>query len=100
MSKIIYIDSDYKCHVVNNGMMTEVETEYFNGKCDQYIEGYRFIPAGESWTRADGLVFDGEMAMPWQDHVELDNAQRRYECALLAEYIEALKITGVSGNVI
>ena len=55
--KTIYIGSDFKCHVSNDGTMAAVETDFFDGKCDAFIEGYRFIPSGESWTRSDGVVF-------------------------------------------
>ena len=88
--RTIYIDSDFKCHTVNDGTMTAVETEAFDGKCDTYIEGYRYVPAGESWTRSDGVVFQGEMIAPWKDYAELDAAQRQYEHAQLAEYESAL----------
>ena len=86
--KTIYIDSDYECHVTNDGTMREVETNAFDGKCDAFIEGYRFVPSGESWTRSDGEVFQGEMICPWKDYSEPDNAQREYERQLLAEYQE------------
>jgi hypothetical protein len=76
--------------------MTAVETEHFDGKCDAFVEGYRFVPAGETWTRPDGVVFEGEMISPWKDYDELDNAQREYERQLLAEYGEALKTVGVT----
>lgn len=84
----IYIDDDYKCHVSNDGTMTAVETDYFDGKCDTYIEGYRFVPEGNSWTREDGVAFHGEMIAPWQNYAELDNAQREYERQLLKELQE------------
>ena len=86
---MIYIDSDFKCHTVNDSTMTSVETDFFDGKCDTFIEGYRYIPAGASWTRPDGVVFSGEMIAPWKPYRELDAAQRAYEQAQLAEY-EAL----------
>ena len=60
------------------------------------IEGYRFVPNSESWTRSDGVVFHGEMVTPWKDYAELDAAQREYERKLLAEYAEALKVVGVT----
>lgn len=94
--KTIYIDSDFKCHVTNDGTMRSVETDYFDRKCDTLIEGYRFVPTGESWTRDDGAVFHGEMIAPWKDYAELDKAQRAYEKQLLAEYAEALKVLGVT----
>jgi hypothetical protein len=84
--KTIYINSDFKCHVSDDGTMTAVETDFFNGKCQTFIEGYRFVPSGESWTRSDGVVFTGEMISPWKDYSELDAAQREYERAKLAQY--------------
>lgn len=78
--KIIYIDSDFKCHIANpDGMYTPVEVTDFDGKCDTYIEGYRFVPAGSSWTRSDGVMFTGEMIAPWKPWDELDAAQREFE---------------------
>lgn len=75
----IYIDSDYKCHATDDGTMTAVETDYFDGKCDTYIEGYRYVPSGESWIREDGEIFAGEMVAPLEDWQELDAAQAKYE---------------------
>ena len=90
--KTIYIDSDFKCHITNDGTMTAVETDAFDGMCDAYIEGYRFVPYGESWTRPDGVVFTGKMVSPWKDYTELDNAQREYERERLADAENALAI--------
>lgn len=91
----IYIDKDYKCHVADDGSMTAVETEFFDGKCDEFIEGYRFVPAGESWTREDGEVFAGEMIAPWRPYNELDAVQREYEREQLADMRNALNELGV-----
>ena len=77
--KTIYLDSDFKCHIFDDGTMTSVKTDFFDGKCDAYVEGYRIIPAGKSWTRSDGERFTGEMVVPWKDWRELDDAQREYE---------------------
>lgn len=81
----IYIDSDFKCHVTDDGTMTAVETAFFDGKCDAFVEGYRFVPEGENWTREDGTVFHGEMAAPWKPWQELDKAQREYERELVGQ---------------
>ena len=102
----IYIDNDYRCHISNpDGTLTAVETDAFDGKCPAYIEGYRYIPAGESWTRPDGVVFGGEMIAPWRDWRTLDAAQRDYEreqyaamSAELADAQAALEILGVSAD--
>lgn len=93
--RTIYIDSDFKCHVSNADGMTAIETDFFDGKCDTFIEGYRFIPNDETWTRSDGVVFLGEMIAPWKDYKQLDAAQREYEIQLLEEYAESLKVMGV-----
>lgn len=60
----IYIDSDFKCHVIGDGTMREIETDFFNGKCRDFIEGYRFVPQGETWVDEDGTAYDGEMISP------------------------------------
>ena len=79
----IYIDSDFKCHVSDDGTMNRVESAFFDGKCAAFVEGYRFVPAGQSWTRSDGAVFRGEMIAPWKPWEELDAAQRAYERELV-----------------
>lgn len=86
----IYIDNDYKCHVADDGTMTAVETDAFDGKCDAYIEGYRFVPHGKAWTRKDGVQFFGEMIAPWKPWSELDATQREYERQQIAQYESAL----------
>lgn len=75
----IYIDTDYRCHVAPGEGLTPVETDAFDGKCPAYIEGYRYVPSGEVWTRSDGAKFTGEMVAPWKPWEELDAAQREYE---------------------
>ena len=94
--KTIYLDADFRCHVSSDGTMRAVETESFNGKCDAYIEGYRFVPEGESWTREDGEAFTGEMIAPWMDWNKLDAAQREYEQRQMEDMKEALNVLGVS----
>ena len=88
--RTVYIDSDYKCHITDDGTMTAVETAFFDGKCDVFVEGHRFVPNGEIWTRSDGVVFHGETASAWKPFDELDSAQREYEKKLLADYESAL----------
>ncbi|MBQ2896393.1 MAG: hypothetical protein IJE26_06760 [Oscillospiraceae bacterium] len=88
----IYIDNDYKCHVADDGTMTAMECSFFDDKCDEFIEGYRYVPEGETWTRSDGVGFHGEMISPWKPYNELDAAQREYEREQLAEYKEALEM--------
>ena len=75
----IYIDNDYKCYTSPADGLTAVETDAFDGKCRQYIEGYRFVPAGESWEREDGEVFYGEMFSPRRNYELLVELQSVYE---------------------
>lgn len=91
--KTIYLDAEFRCYVTNDGTMTAVETDFFDGKCDTFIEGYRFVPSGESWVREDGTVFHGEMIAPWKDYKELAAAQAQYErdnAELLEAYEEGV----------
>lgn len=101
----IYIDSDFKCHTNPDGSYIAVETDAFDGKCPAYIEGYRYIPDGETWTRPDGVTFAGEMIAPWRDWRTLDDAQRAYEreqyaamSVELADAQAALEILGVNAD--
>ena len=95
---IIYLDSDFRCHLEDDGGMRPVETDFFDGRCAAFIEGYRLVPEGESWTRADGAVFRGYMIAPAEDYSRLAKAQQQYEAdmASAADMIEALNILGVS----
>ena len=79
--KTIYLDSEFRCHLSDDGDEIAIETDFFDGKCDVYIEGYRFVPVEKSWTRYDGEIFHGPMIAPWKNPDELDAAQREYERA-------------------
>ena len=86
----IYIDSDYKCHVFAAEGRRAVETNFFDGKCPEWIESYRFVPEGDTWTREDGEVFKGEMLTPWKDLSEAYAAQTAYLERRNAQYEAAL----------
>ena len=75
--RTIYIDSEFKCHVANDGTMTAVETDFFDCKCDAFTEGY-------CYDTSKGYV----QIYPWNPYIELDNAQRAYEQQLLKELQE------------
>ena len=85
----IYIDDDYKCYVSAADGRRAIETDDFNGKCDEWIESFRFVPAGETWTRGDGEVFTN-MVSPWKDLSEAYAAQTAYVTAQNAQYEAAL----------
>ena len=86
----IYIDSDYKCYVSAAEGRRAIETGFFDGKCSEWIESYRFVPEGETWTREDGEVFNGEMITPWKDLSEAYTAQTAYLERQNAQYEAAL----------
>ena len=73
--RTIYVDSDYKCHIADDGMMRIVETDFFDGKCDAFLEGY-------CYDTSKGYV----QIYPWKPYDELDEAQRTYEKQQLEEY--------------
>lgn len=74
----VYIDSEFKCHVSPGEGLTEVEESFFDNKCNEFVEGYRYIPSGSVWIREDGVEFAGEMISPWKDYNELAMAQLTY----------------------
>lgn len=67
----IYIDSDYKCYNTDDGTRRAFELPLFDSKCTEFVEGYRYVPSGETWTRADGQAFAGEMIAPHRNYTEL-----------------------------
>ena len=60
----VYLDSNFCCHLINDGTMIAAELDVFDDKTKEYIEGFRFIPDGYSWVREDGVVFYGAMLVP------------------------------------
>ena len=84
----IYIDTDdgFKCYTTDTGGLLEYEEPFFNGKCPEWIESYRFVPEGETWTREDGEEFRGEMTAPWKDLGNAYTAQAAYVTAQNAQY--------------
>ena len=78
--KTIYLNKDFQCSVTEKSdTVQSIETDAFDGKCNAYVEGYRFIPAGRQWTREDGIVFAGEMIAPFKDYTQLEMVQKLYE---------------------
>ena len=97
----VYIDSDFHCHLTNDGTMNKVETTAFNGKCKEFIEGYRYIPQGETWVRDDGMQFCGEAYFPWRSYSELEeiqNAVNRNTAEWEEKIAESDYVTDEDGN--
>lgn len=89
----VYIDSEFKCHVSSGEGLTEVEVSFFDNKCDEFVEGYRFVPSGFTWTKDDGTEFAGEMVSPWKDYNELAMAQLTYISEKMRETPTTKEIT-------
>lgn len=89
----IYIDNDFKCHVSDDGTMRAFDVSFFDGKCQTFIEGYRYVPPGERWVKPNGEFFRGEMIAPWKSYTELYIAQLEHE---LADADAALNELGVT----
>lgn len=96
----VYINDDYQCHAAPGEGLREVESPFFDGKCRRFIEGYRYVPEGETWVREDGVVFTGEMIAPLVDYTILAAYQQQYEEALaeMQDMKEALNTLGVTLN--
>lgn len=96
----IFIDNDCKCYAIAAEGRREFDTEFFDGKCGAFVEGYRYVPPGETWTRADGVTFAGEMISPWKDYSILEAAQAAYEQAQSesADMQAALEVLGVTNE--
>ena len=79
--KIIYIDSENKCHSENDGTMVEFETDFFDDKCDTFINGYKCE-----------VYEDSINIYPCKPYRELEQAQRIYEKTQFSEIQSALTI--------
>lgn len=100
----IYIDADFKCHTADSDGLRAFDVPALDGKCSAFVEGYRYVPAGETWARTDGVTFTGEMISPWKDYNILATAQAAYEQAQaesgeeIADMRGALNVMGVTVN--
>lgn len=79
----IFIDKEFKCHLEHTEGLQEADVPAFDGKCKPFIEGMRFVPAGEHYT-LDGNNTWGEAVFPWKPMDELEKAQAQWEHEQLA----------------
>ena len=82
----VYINSNFECFPTNeDGTLTAVSDDFFDGKCDTFIKGYVFVPKGCERVRpSDGKIFKGKMITPFKDSRILEAAQQQYE-TMMAE---------------
>ena len=91
---LIWINDEYKCSVNPREGFREVETNIFDGKCREFIEGCRYVPPGDEWEREDGLTFVGPMQSPWMPSAVIERAQAAYVESLNAEQRETMDKAG------
>lgn len=87
----IYIDINdgFKCYTTNTGNLLECDESFFDGKCPEFIEGYRCKPEDYEWVIDDEVCIraDCKVITPWKNYEELERAQFQYE---IAQYEAAL----------
>lgn len=103
--KTVYLDSDFKCHLANDGTMIEYKTDFFDDMNDNIIQYYRIIPEGKTWVRKDGQTFSGLIIATWgtsERIAQLNQQNMQTELSQLKEQIadmeSALKVLGVNIN--
>lgn len=70
---VVYLDADFRCYSEAGEGRREVETDAFIGMTPSEIERFRYVPEGETWTRADGSVFRGVMVSLAEETNELED---------------------------
>ena len=75
----VYIDSEFICHPESSDGLIAIEEEFFDGKCPNFISGFRVVPEGHSWTRNDGMIFNGPMRTTIIDYNILKAYQDQYD---------------------
>ena len=80
--RTIYVDDEARCHVTDDGTMTAIETDFFDGKCDAFVQGHCYEVNGDETS-----------IYPWKPLKELAAAQTQYErdnAELLKAYEEGV----------
>lgn len=95
--KTIYLDSNFMCHLTDDGTMIAVQTEALDHLCNNAIELIRFVPEGLTWTRPDERAIHGEFIQA-TDSSRIDAYQRQWmeDQAQMSDMQNALEILGVN----
>lgn len=92
----VYLDTEYKVHAEAGTDYMTIADAFFDNKCPNLVESYRYVPAEATWTREDGVAFAGPMIAPWRDICQYDSEQREYEREQYEDMRAALTVLGVS----
>ena len=91
---MIYLDENFMAHPEQDTETTRVPwadgNGFFAGKCGAFIEGYRVVPGGRTWTRQDGAEFAGLMIAPMENPAALQAMQAEADGVTIAELDQAV----------
>lgn len=87
---IVFLDTGFKVHTTLADDRIDIEDTFFDNKCVNLIESYRYVPIGKTWIDKGGREFAGPMIAPWRDIRQYDGEQREYEREQIAQYESAL----------
>lgn len=79
--KTIFLDSEFKVYVNDGEGRTAIETDAFDGFCDELIECHRYVPQGKSYTKDNGITVHGIFIQPYKDTAEAEMAQIHFTYA-------------------
>ena len=75
---IVYLGTDCKVYTTLAEDRVEIEDTFFDNKCANLVESYRYIPIGKTWVDKGGREFAGPMIAPWRDIHQYDVEQQQY----------------------
>lgn len=87
---IVFLDTDFKVYTTLADDRIDIEDTFFDNKCANLVESYRYIPIGKTWVDKGGREFAGPMIAPWRDIRQYDGEQQQYLLDKLAQYESAL----------
>ena len=90
--KTIFLDSDFMCHLTDDGTRTEVQTDALDHLCDRAIELMRYVPEGRVWFNPRGFAVHGEFIQA-TDSSKIDSFQAQ---AQIEDMKAALALLGVT----
>lgn len=82
----VYVDLEYSCFAQKSEGLREVESDFFDGKCNTLIECFKFVPAGESYTDEHGLLHSGAI---W-NYKPITSSIERIQAAYEHEQLEVV----------
>ena len=87
---IVFLDTDFKVHTTLADDRIEIEDTFFDNKCVNLIESYRYVPIGKTWVDKGEREFAGPMIAPWRNIRQYDGEQQQYLLDKLAAAQAAL----------